>query len=146
MRNLNNKIYLLIDCFFINMALYIGLLVRFDGNVPSGLLGMLPFNFIIITALSLPIFYIFGIYSMLWNYASVEELIRIFLATITSSITQIFLAAYFNVLFPPSVYIIAWMITFFCGGSKIFKKNCQEFKNKKEKRHSQKKGDDCWCR
>ncbi|MEN2775815.1 nucleoside-diphosphate sugar epimerase/dehydratase [Acetivibrio clariflavus] len=134
MRNLNNKIYLLIDCFFINMALYIGLLVRFDGNVPSGLLGMLPFNFIIITALSLPIFYIFGIYSMLWNYASVEELIRIFLATITSSITQIFLAAYFNVLFPPSVYIIAWMITFFfVGGLRFLRRIARSIKIKKKK-------------
>ena len=102
------------------MALFIGLLLRFDANIPVNLLRIFPLYFIITTAVSLLTFYIFGIYSMLWNYASVEELARIFLATITSSIIQFLLALYFDVLFPVSVYVTGWMITFFFVGGVRF--------------------------
>ena len=102
------------------MALFIGLLLRFDANIPVNLLRIFPLYFIITTAVSLLTFYIFGIYSMLWNYASVEELARIFLATITTSIIQFLLALYFDVLFPVSVYVTGWMITFFFVGGVRF--------------------------
>jgi len=119
-RSISNKIYLLIDFLSVNMALFIGLLLRFDANIPVNLLRIFPLYFIITTAVSLLTFYIFGIYSMLWNYASVEELARIFLATITSSIIQFLLALYFDVLFPVSVYVTGWMITFFFVGGVRF--------------------------
>jgi len=102
------------------MALFIGLLIKFDGIIPASLLGIIFSNFIIAIAITLPVFYIFGIYSMLWNYAGVEELVRIFLAVITSSIVQFLLAACFGVALPVSVYITGWMTAFFLAGGARF--------------------------
>ncbi|HOM02473.1 MAG TPA: nucleoside-diphosphate sugar epimerase/dehydratase [Acetivibrio sp.] len=117
MKNLNNRICLLADCLFVNMALFIALMIRFDANIPESSLGIIPINSIITTTVSLLIYNIFGIYSMLWDYASIEELLKIFWSTIASTIVQLLLVAYFNASFPISVYIIAWMITFyFVGG------------------------------
>ena len=134
MKNLSNKIYLLIDCLFLSMALFISLLIKFDGRIPVDILRIIPFSLIITIIVSLPIFYIFGIYSLLWNYASVEELVRIILATLVSSIGQLLLAAYFDTLFPYSVYIIGWMITFlFVGGARFINRIMRSLKIRKRK-------------
>jgi len=66
-----------------NVALFAALMIKFDANIPENLLKIIPFNFLITTTVSILVFNIFGIYSMLWNYASVEELLKIFWATMT---------------------------------------------------------------
>jgi len=116
LKNFNNRVFLLLDCMFVNMALCIGLMIKFDANVPGGFLRTLPLVFIFTTVLSVFVYFLFGIYSMLWTYASVEELIRIFFATITTTILQCLFAVCFEVLYPISVYIISWMITFLLVG------------------------------
>ena len=120
LKNFNNRIYLLIDCLFVNMALCIGLLIKFDANIPRTSIEIIPCNFIITTTACIAVYFMFGIYSMLWTYASVEELIRILFATITASILQCLFAAFFDVLVPISVYITSWMITFLLVGGVRF--------------------------
>lgn len=139
MKNLNNRTFLVADCLFVNMALFIGLIIRFDADIPEAMSGMIPFNFLITTIVSILIYNIFGIYSMLWNYASVEELLKIFWSTITSTIVQLLLATYFNVLFPVSVYIISWMITFYLVGSVRFIGRITKSIKIKTKKSTQKK-------
>jgi len=78
MKNLNNRICLAADCLLVNVALFAALMIKFDANIPENLLKIIPFNFLITTTVSILVFNIFGIYSMLWNYASVEELLKIF--------------------------------------------------------------------
>lgn len=113
MRNFNNRIYLLLDCLFVNMALCIGLLIKFDANVSVYFLRTLPFTLIFTTVASIGTYFLFGIYSMLWTYASVEEYVRVIFATIIASIVQCIFAANFKVMLPISVYIASWMITLF---------------------------------
>jgi len=139
MKNLNNRICLLADCLFVNMALFIALMIRFDANIPESSLGIIPINSIITTTVSLLIYNIFGIYSMLWDYASIEELLKIFWSTIASTIVQLLLVAYFNASFPISVYIIAWMITFyFVGGVRFIGRITKIIKIGKRKKHTKK--------
>lgn len=134
MKNLNNRICLAADCLLVNVALFAALMIKFDANIPENLLKIIPFNFLITTTVSILVFNIFGIYSMLWNYASVEELLKIFWATMTSVIVQLLLAAYFNVMFPVSVYITCWMITFyFIGGTRFIVRITRSIKAKKRK-------------
>jgi hypothetical protein len=76
LRNLSNKIYLLLDCLFVNVAICIGLIIKFDGDVPVVFIRMLPLTCVFTTVASLTVFFLFDIYSMLWTYASVEELIE----------------------------------------------------------------------
>ena len=140
MKKINSIVILLIDCLFVNMALFMGLLIKFDGSIPAELLTIVPFSFFMSTIVSLFVFYLFGIYSTLWNYASIEDLVRILLATALSSIVQFLLAAYFEVLFSASVYIISWMVTFFCvGGARFINRLTKNLRVKNRKNMNKKR-------
>ncbi|NLL05947.1 MAG: polysaccharide biosynthesis protein [Clostridiaceae bacterium] len=135
MRNLSNKIYLLLDCLFVNVAICIGLIIKFDGDVPVVFIRMLPLTCVFTTVASLTVFFLFDIYSMLWTYASVEELIRILFATVTALIVQYLFAISSHILYPVSVYIISWMISFFwVGGSRYSSRIIKNLKINKKKR------------
>lgn len=134
MKNISNKIYLLLDCVFVNIALCFGLIIKFDAHIPGDILKILPYNFIFTTIASIAVYFLFGIYSMLWTYASVEELIRILFATIIATIVQCVLLAGFDVLFQLSVYISSWMITFFLvGGVRFSSRVTKNLKIKKKR-------------
>jgi len=112
LRNTNNKVaYLLLDCLCVNIALGIGLIIKYEMNIPATFLKILPYSFAFATLISIVVYSIFGLYSTLWNYASVEEHLRIFFATVVASIVQYFCVACFGVILPISVYIIGWMTT-----------------------------------
>jgi len=135
LRNLSNKIYLLLDCLFVNVAICIGLIIKFDGDVPVVFIRMLPLTCVFTTVASLTVFFLFDIYSMLWTYASVEELIRILFATVTALIVQYLFAISSHILYPVSVYIISWMISFFwVGGSRYSSRIIKNLKINKKKR------------
>ena len=140
MKNLKNKIYLLLDCIFVNAAICIGLIIKFDADVPVIFLRMLPLTCIFTTVVSLTIFFLFDIYSMLWTYASVEELIRILLATLAALVVQCLFAISSHILYPISVYIISWMISFFwVGGSRYSSRIIKNLRIKKKKRYHKKR-------
>lgn len=140
LKNLNNKIYLLLDCLFVNVAICIGLIIKFDADVPVAFLRILPLTFIFTTVASITVFFLFGIYSMLWTYASVEELIRILFATITASIVQCLFAVCIEMLYPISVYIVSWMISFFgVGGIRYSSRVIKNLRIRKKKRFHKKR-------
>lgn len=100
----------------VNIAIYISLIIKYDAEVPVNFIEMLPYIFVFTTIVSIPIYFLFGIYSTLWKYASVEEHIKIFFATLTASGVQC-IFAYFKFMIPISVYIISWTFTFLLIGS-----------------------------
>lgn len=106
------EIYFILDCIMVNLALYGSLLIKYDAAIPNCFIRILPVTFIITTIVSEVIYYISGLYFMLWIYASIEELMRIFFATIVSQLIQIIVATFFQLRLPITVYMICWMITF----------------------------------
>jgi len=120
LKNINNRIYLILDCVFVNIALCCALMIKFDASVPIYIIHIFPSAFVFTTIVSIAVYSLFGLYSTLWNYARVEEHIMIFFATATASIIQCFFAFFNLMLLPISVYVISWMITFFLvGGVRI---------------------------
>ncbi|WP_010251212.1 polysaccharide biosynthesis protein [Acetivibrio cellulolyticus] len=139
MRNANNRIFLVLDCFLVNIALCIGLMIKFDASIPASFLGVLPITFVFTTIISIAVYFLFGLYSTLWTYASVNEHIMIFFATVTASIVQCFFAACCGMMFPVMLYILNWMITFFLvEGIRIISRVIKNIKIVK-KRNSHKK-------
>ena len=120
-------LYILFDIIIVNISLLISLLIKFDTLIPESCIEVLPITFISATIISIGVFFLFGLYSMLWIYASIEELLNIFYATIVSITLQIIISYCFSMDIPLSVYIICWMITFFLVGvlrlsSRVIKK------------------------
>ncbi|PYG87787.1 FlaA1/EpsC-like NDP-sugar epimerase [Ruminiclostridium sufflavum DSM 19573] len=111
-----NIVYLLLDALIVNLALGISMIVKFDAAIPFAYLEKLPFTIILTTAVSIGIYFAFGLYSMLWVYASIEELIKITLATAAGILMQIIIAAYFSMAMPISVYAVSWMLTLILVG------------------------------
>ncbi len=115
------------------MALGIGLMIKYGVNLPVTLLQILPFSFAYATLISIVVYFIFGLYSTLWNYASVEEHLRIFFATVVASILQYVCMACFSVRLQISVYIISWMTTFiFVGGVRFVSRVTKNFETSKK--------------
>lgn len=112
--------YLLLDCLCVNLALSVSLMIKYEVNIPATFLQILPYSFAFATLISIVIYSIFGLYSTLWSYASINEHLRIFYATVLASIVQYICIVCLYGIFPITVYIISWMITFILvGGIRI---------------------------
>jgi len=112
-------IFLMIfDIFLINLAIYISLLLRFDGKIDPeffhSFLRLIPWYSLI----SLVSLYFYKIYQRIWQYASLGEIFGIIKAITTSSIIAV-LGIYTLHLpyLPRSVYILSWILMVVLIGS-----------------------------
>jgi len=125
-----NKLVIL-DIVFVVLSLYLAFLLRFDFGMDYAykeylnfaLMSIVPFVLITIACNHL-----FSLYSRIWRYASIEELLSIVLSVSLSNIVfivysyvinyKILHTSYFR--FPFSVHIIAWIISIaFLGGTRF---------------------------
>jgi FlaA1/EpsC-like NDP-sugar epimerase len=113
-----------IDAIFIALALFLALVLRFEGDLSGQYVQylnnasyLLPYYII----LTIAFMHIFRLYHRMWQYASIGELYGILKATTTSSVL-IVLCIYTIDLphLPRSVYILTWLlISGFIGGSRL---------------------------
>lgn len=113
-------IMVLMDAVIINAGIALAMFIRFEGAVPIRYINIYIHSFIVLTLIELLIHYIFGLYRSLWRYASIIELMKIFLAS-TSGIGAIYLCGHLlDMRYPISVYMIAWLLKFLLlGGSRL---------------------------
>ena len=76
---------LLIDAFSVAGSLYFALLLRFDFAIEPVFFDRYVNVVLIVTFIQLFIFYIFGLYRRIWQYASIEEMNTVLFAVTTSS-------------------------------------------------------------
>lgn len=112
---------LLFDAAVVNLAVYLSLLLRFEGVIPqdflSSFISLIPW----ITALTLISLYFFKLYNRMWQYASLGELYGIIKA-ISTSVVILILCIYTIPLgyLPRSVYILSWLLMIIgIGGSRL---------------------------
>ncbi|MDP4182963.1 MAG: nucleoside-diphosphate sugar epimerase/dehydratase [Bacillota bacterium] len=113
-------LFIIGDCIILNAGIYAALLLRFDAVIPKCYIEILPKIILLFTLVNISTFSLFGLYSKLWNYASIEELIQILLATATGAILTYLVELIIPLYLPLSANLIFWMITFvFIGGFRI---------------------------
>lgn len=117
----SRKILLLvIDIILINLALYISLYFRFEGNIPVYYYHFFIHYFLIFSFFKIIIYYILGLYTSLWRYASMGELIKVFIAVLLGSLSDFGISQLFPISLPVSVYIFSFLFTFiFIGGIRL---------------------------
>lgn len=109
---------MLLDTLLINGSIYIALLLRFEGDIPSqyldNFISLIPW-FTITTLVSL---YAFRLYHRMWQYASIGELYGIVKA-VSTSVLIVVLCIYTVplVILPRSVYILSWVLIIVLIGS-----------------------------
>lgn len=105
------QIFLLFtDAFLVAAALYLALLLRFDFHIPLYFLQRFQDLLVAVILIRIVIFYAFGLYSRLWQFASIDELNAVVLAVTAGSLviygyTQLLLMP-----LPRSTYIISWFL------------------------------------
>ena len=138
MRTLTRKISLmLLDIILVNIAIYMALLIRFDGLIPVQYLNVFVYSAVLLTVIQILSYNLFGLYKSLWKYASIDELIKIFIATTVGSIFSFLFGTVFSMLFPRTVYLIAWLITFvLIGASRLSYRILRKYRNKSADRRA----------
>lgn len=120
-RTIRYLLLMVVDAIIVNLSVYVTLLLRFEGNIPVEYVQ----NFLHLTPLfaivTLAIMYGLKLYSRIWEYASLGEMMAI-LRSVTYSIAVILMIIYLFKIpgLPRSVYIGSWMMmNAFIGASRI---------------------------
>lgn len=128
--NFRNIVLVIIDAILINLAVYSALLFRFDAHIPVKYIDAFITLSPIFTFLGLAFLMGLNLYSRIWEYASIGEMIAILRAT-TASIGGAIVIIYTFELqgLPRSVYVGTWvMMNALIGASRIswrlFKDRC----------------------
>jgi len=65
------------DIVFVYIAIFIGLLCRLEGAIPADLQERAVIHGIFISAIFIILFFVFGLYNSLWEYAGTKEIFKI---------------------------------------------------------------------
>lgn len=121
---------MLIDALLVNLSAFLSFYLRFEleGTIPHEYYLTYYHTAWAATLLSLAVFYVFGLYNRLWQYASTGELISILFAVTVSTggtISLVYLFAPMRL--PNSVAALLWFTTvFLIGGSRFIWRILQE--------------------
>ena len=102
-----------IDIICINFAYILSFLLRFEFTISDVFLGFFAVyvnNIVIITAIKLAVFWIFGLYRSLWKYAGTEELLKIVLAGAVATAASIVYLEFTQQMFPRSIYVYSFVL------------------------------------
>jgi FlaA1/EpsC-like NDP-sugar epimerase len=106
------------DAILLNLSIIASLFIRFDSiHIPVQYQEVFYSTFLTITLVNLAIYYVFGLYKNLWQYASINELAQIFFATLTGSVVSYIVGLSLKMPLPRSIYIIFWLMVFFLLGA-----------------------------
>ncbi len=113
-------ILIIADMILVNASLYLALLIRFDTVVPGQYYQTFLRNALVVTVIQIIIFYLFGLYRSLWEYASIEELLQIFIATLLSAGVNLLVGLATGDRFAVTIYFSGWLFMFLLiGGTRV---------------------------
>jgi len=115
------------DILSIILSVWLGFLLRFEGEIPAKHLLNLESLIILALVFSLPIFYFFKLYSFSWTYVSTPELISLFKGTFLSFLFSALSLLIFRDIpwfsgFPRSTLFISYFLIFLFSGAVRFSK------------------------
>ncbi|MCH5138206.1 polysaccharide biosynthesis protein [Clostridiaceae bacterium UIB06] len=123
-----DKQLIIYDIAFLIVSLYFSFLLRFEFNIPQEYMMLLKLSIIPVVIINLVCNRFFNLYSSIWKYASVEELMSVIYSISSSNIIFIIYSyfVYYKFLenklyrFPFSVHIIFWVLSVLALGGVRF--------------------------
>lgn len=105
----------ILDVIFVNASTAFALLLRFDmrySSIPQEYIkewmSYIPIR-IVVTVL---VYSLFRLYKSLWRYASINELLTVFAATLVNCVLNIFLSLVIFCRMPIAYYVVGWLFIF----------------------------------
>ncbi len=119
---------MLVDAVLVNLAAFASFYLRFEGDIPTEYYWTYYHTAWVGTLIYLLVFWLFGLYNRLWQYASISELISIVFASsvgTSSVVLVVYLLAPMR--YPNTVAVLFWLITtFLIGGSRFIGRILQD--------------------
>lgn len=110
----------ILDILLINLAYYLALYLRFDGNIDPRFLQIYINNCVIITVAKIVTFYFFKLYKSVWKFAGIDELLQVAMASIVANTLVISYLFLVQQHLPRGVYVITAILDMmFIGGFRL---------------------------
>jgi FlaA1/EpsC-like NDP-sugar epimerase len=123
LRRARQLAYLIADLLLINGAFLGSLLLRFDGVVPEQYMQVYLRYGLILSALGLIVFSLFNLYSNLWQYASIYEIVNIVMAVSLFTFISWIIFLFVPGTLPRSIFIMVWCILLISvGGIRLIRR------------------------
>jgi FlaA1/EpsC-like NDP-sugar epimerase len=126
-KRIRQILLLIADAVLINLSFWFALMIRFEGttgllnNQAGQYINVYMDVFIYVTAVKIVVFYIFKMYSSLWRYASIEELMQVVFASLVATMATVSLLTAMQLTMPRSIYILTALIDIvLVGGVRFF--------------------------
>lgn len=100
----------LLDIFVVNLAVLFALALKFDFHIPGAYTSFFLSTAIILTIGKIFIYNVFSLYDSIWEYASIEELMKIVFAVFASTAFGVVYLWTQSSMFTVSCYIIIFMV------------------------------------
>lgn len=122
---MRKSIYALIfiDAVLVNISIGLACLVKYDclpGSIPFKIVDNAAKMIIIATLVKVVLFYCFRLYSSIWKFASIHEMISIIGATSVSNVILFLLFTFSGIMVPISVFTILFLTDIFLTGGVRF--------------------------
>lgn len=118
-RNISKKkairvaMLIICDICIVNISAFLSIFLRFEmnvANIPENFFNNFISTIPIVSVLAVFLFFVFGLYNSLWEFAGIKEVFRISVAVVTLCLMHFIIGAVFHFLMPKSCYFIELMI------------------------------------
>lgn len=123
---------LFVDIILISTAFLVSFYLRFDANIPLNIMNIYLDNIFAITLIKILIFGYFGIYSSLWRYASIDELVQVIIGVFLANTGMISYLYIVDIHFPKSIYLLVLILDImYIGGVRFSYRLLRKIKNER---------------
>lgn len=111
--NLRKLLLVVLDIVLINVAYFLGFMLKFDWDIPLYYFSMYKKWILPIVVIKILIYYLFGLYKIMWRYADFRQLSKVVMTTIFSNFVVYLLLKYMKIGFPRSIIAIVTLMDMF---------------------------------
>ena len=101
---------MIVDFFLLSLSIVLAFLIRFEGYLPPEYLITIQRHLLISVAIKIIVLRLFKLYSSLWEYASIEEMIQIFLGAVLANGGFVIYFTLIAERIPRSIFVIITII------------------------------------
>lgn len=129
-RRIRTAYLVAVDIGLLILSLFLSFLIRFEGKFPVEYFDLADRFLVSVILIKIVVLFLFGLYNSLWEYASIEELLKISAASIVANTVMLSFLFLFETRIPRSIYIIVSILdVMFIGGVRLSYRMLRRLKN-----------------
>lgn len=129
-RRIRTAYLIAVDVGLLVLSLFLSFLIRFEGKFPVEYLDLADRFLVSVILIKIVVLFLFGLYNSLWEYASIEELLKISAASIVANTVMLSFLFLLETRIPRSIYIIVSILDImFIGGVRLSYRMLRRLKN-----------------